>query len=124
MFRDLVIELVLSTDLQTHHFALMTKFKSKVNTKSFDPNGIAEDRTLLWKMMLKCADVSNPTKKMPIYEKWTSRIIEEFFTQGDLEKMHGLPISPFFDRSNTFLPSSQLGFIDFICVSFKSVFLF
>lgn len=37
---------------------------------------------------------------MALYEKWTERILEEFFTQGDLEKSNNLPISPFFDRLN------------------------
>ena len=64
----------------------------------------------------KQIDVGNPSKKMEIYEKWTDRILKEFFQQGDMEKSHSLAISPFFDRNNTFVPSSQLGFIDFICI--------
>lgn len=56
-FRELAIELVLSTDLQTNHFALMTKFKSKVSTGVilFEPSSVAEDKVLLLKMMIKCA---------------------------------------------------------------------
>lgn len=55
-FRELTIELVLSTDLQTNHFALMTKFKSKVSGLSvFEPTTVGEDKVLLLKMMIKCA---------------------------------------------------------------------
>ena len=28
--------------------------------------------------ILKCADVSNPSKSFPIYAEWVSRILEEF----------------------------------------------
>lgn len=51
-------------------------------------------------MKLLMIDVSNPSKKMVLYEKWTERILQEFFRQGDLEKTNNLPVSPFFDRSN------------------------
>lgn len=116
-FREMVIELVLATDLQTQHFAMLSMFKNKISiTETFNPENIREDRLLLWKMMIKCADVSNPTKKWKIYEKWTSRILEEFFNQGDQEKRVGLPVSPYFDRDTIFVPGSQLGFIEFICV--------
>ncbi|KAJ3415258.1 cAMP-specific 3',5'-cyclic phosphodiesterase 4D [Chytridiales sp. JEL 0842] len=121
--REMVIELVLATDLQTQHFAILSMFKNKVSlTKTFDPAGVEEDRTLLWKMIIKCADVSNPTKAWPIYEKWTDRVLQEFFMQGDSEKMMGLPVSPYYDRDTIFVPGSQLGFIDFICVPLYEAF--
>ncbi|KAI9202247.1 catalytic domain of phosphodiesterase 4d [Polychytrium aggregatum] len=116
--RQIVIDLVLATDLQHHHFSVMSMFKNKVIvTGTFDPNTSDEDRLLLFKMCIKCGDVSNPTKKWSIYEHWTKRILTEFFRQGDNELLNGLPISPYYDRENIFVPGSQLGFIDFICVS-------
>jgi hypothetical protein len=62
------------------------------------------------------SDVSNPTKAWPIYEQWTERVLQEFFMQGDAEKLMGLPVSPYYDRETIFVPGSQLGFIEFICV--------
>ncbi|TPX71636.1 hypothetical protein CcCBS67573_g06106 [Chytriomyces confervae] len=122
-FRDTIIELVLATDLQAQHFSILSMFKNKVSlTNSFDPVKVHEDRTLLFKMMIKCAgrvssssiffvpliplipqfpskkDVSNPTKAWPLYEKWTGLVLEEFFTQGDAEKALGIPVSPYYDR--------------------------
>ncbi|KAI8835262.1 hypothetical protein BJ741DRAFT_534115 [Chytriomyces cf. hyalinus JEL632] len=118
-FRDTIIELVLATDLQAQHFSILSMFKNKVSlTNSFDPVKVHEDRTLLFKMMIKCADVSNPTKAWPLYEKWTGLVLEEFFTQGDAEKALGIPVSPYYDRDTIYVPASQMGFIDFICVSF------
>jgi cAMP-specific phosphodiesterase 4 len=39
-----------------------------------------------------------------------------------MEKESGLPVSPFYDRATTFVPSAQLGFIDFICLPIFEAF--
>ncbi|KAJ3410427.1 hypothetical protein HDV05_003813 [Chytridiales sp. JEL 0842] len=116
--RESVVEMVLATDL-AQHFSLLTLFKKKVLTtpdsSSFDPLGTREDRTLLMQMLMKAADVSNPTKVGPEYDQWITRIQEEWYHQGDLEKSLGLPISPFCNRDvPTNTASSQSGFINFI----------
>jgi len=54
--------------------------------------------------------------------KWTQRISEEFFLQGDKEKQMNLDISPFMDRNNSDLPKSQFGFINFLVVPLYSSF--
>ncbi|KAJ3326578.1 High affinity cAMP-specific 3',5'-cyclic phosphodiesterase 7A [Blyttiomyces sp. JEL0837] len=115
--RESVVEMVLATDL-AQHFSLLTMFKKKVLTAdTFDPLGTREDRTLLMQMLMKCADVSNPTKAWPEYGEWINRITEEWYVQGDREKSLGLPISPFMNRDgpNASNPASaQTGFINFI----------
>ena len=40
-----------------------------------------EDRVLLFKMLLKAADVSNPAKDLRLYLHWTERIQQEFYEQ-------------------------------------------
>ncbi|KAJ3143784.1 High affinity cAMP-specific 3',5'-cyclic phosphodiesterase 7A, partial [Irineochytrium annulatum] len=115
--REAVVEMVLATDL-AQHFSLLTMFKKKVLTaETFDPVGTREDRTLLMQMLMKCADVSNPTKAWPEYNEWILRITEEWFRQGDREKLLGLPVSPFCDRDGTTLTRpapAQNSFINFI----------
>ncbi|KAJ2998632.1 High affinity cAMP-specific 3',5'-cyclic phosphodiesterase 7A [Globomyces sp. JEL0801] len=116
--RSIIIDMVLATDL-AQHFDLLTRFKKKVVTGgTFDPYGTPDDRQILMQVLIKCADVSNPTKEWPIYEEWIRRITVEFFNQGDLERQRGLPISPFCNReqSTTSTPgfSAQPGFINFI----------
>ena len=85
-----------------------------VTSGTFDPLSNQDDRLILQQMLMKCADVSNPTKEWPIYQEWINRILEEFYNQGDLERKLGLPISPFMNRDSIGGPSAQKGFIEFI----------
>lgn len=43
-----------------------------------------------------------------------SNLLQEFFNQSDLEKLEGLPVSPFMDREKVTKPSSQCSFIGFV----------
>ena len=113
-FRESVIEFVLATDL-TQHFTLLSMYKTKMTSVgTFDPVENREDRTLLYKIIMKCSDVSNPSKKLEIYDPWCGMILEEFYRQGDQERNLGLPISPYCDRGNVNVPSCQIGFIDYV----------
>jgi cAMP-specific phosphodiesterase 4 len=60
-----------------------------------------------------CADLSNPTKPLPLYQLWVDRIIEEFFIQGDKERDNGLEISPMCDRHNATIEKSQVNIKEF-----------
>eukprot|EP00158_Paraphelidium_tribonemae_P009356 Partr_v1_DN28842_c4_g1_i2_m33960 putative Phosphodiesterase len=114
IYRSIVIDLVLATDL-ANHINIISQFKTIVASGSFNPKAVNEDRIMLLKIGLKCADVSNASKPFDYYRNWMDRILSEFFRQGDREKELGLPISPYCDRENTNVPSSQIGFINFIC---------
>ncbi|KAI9338397.1 hypothetical protein DFJ73DRAFT_620658, partial [Zopfochytrium polystomum] len=110
--REAVIDMVLATDL-SQHFSLITLFKTKV-TQSFNPTESREDRLLLFKILMKISDVSNPTKEWSLYFRWSTLVLEEFMHQGDKERALGIPISPYMDRETLNVPSSQIGFIDFV----------
>merc|ERR1711879_239670 len=60
------------------------------------------------------ADVANPLKPWKICKAWASRILAEFFAQGDEEKRLGLPVGLLNDRDKVNGPSSQHGFISFL----------
>ncbi|RKO91779.1 hypothetical protein BDK51DRAFT_33667, partial [Blyttiomyces helicus] len=113
MVREAVIEMVLATDL-SQHFPLISMFKNKVSAENFDPMDAREDRLILMRILMKCSDVSNPTKTWFLYERWCRLIIDEFLRQGDLEKRLNIPVSPYCDRDNLNIPSSQSGFIDYV----------
>eukprot|EP00835_Amoeboradix_gromovi_P001812 NODE_91_length_21779_cov_0.171356.p2 type:complete len:559 gc:universal NODE_91_length_21779_cov_0.171356:405-2081(+) len=107
--RKLIIDLVLATDM-SKHFDFLNKFK---NMCAINPNLCHElhnddNRRFILLMALKCADLSNPAKPFQIYMEWCSRIMEEFFCQGDLEKTLKLPISKFMDRQNCDIAKCQV----------------
>ncbi|KAI8905347.1 hypothetical protein DFJ77DRAFT_435422 [Powellomyces hirtus] len=111
--REQVIDMVLATDL-SQHFSVLTQFKSRVSSASFSPEEGKEDRWLLWKILIKLADVSNPSKDWRVYGTWVRLILEEFYMQGDVERERGMEISSFMDRNSPSIPGSQNGFIEFI----------
>jgi hypothetical protein len=109
--RETIIELVLATDL-SGHFSYLTSFKKKLlDTLTCNTR---EDKLLLMQMMIKCCDVSNPTKSRNIYKEWMNRVMSEFFSQGDKEKQLNMTVSPFCNRENANKFSCQKGFIDFV----------
>jgi hypothetical protein len=67
---------------------------------------------LLLESALHMADISNPVKPWDVYQQWLSRVMEEFYHQGDHERELELPMTFGFDRTNP-IPQSkfQLGFI-------------
>ena len=75
---------------------------------------IPENVAILKRMLIKCADVSNPARPVEICKVWAQRIAEEYFSQTDEEKRLGLPVvMPQFDRATCSIPKSQLGFYDY-----------
>ncbi|EPZ36858.1 HD-domain/PDEase-like protein [Rozella allomycis CSF55] len=115
-FRSAVIELVLATDL-AKHFEILSLFRAKISNEEskFLPNESKDDQLLLFKIVIKAADVCNSTKAFDLHLNWVHKVLEEFFRQGDEEKRLGLPVSPLMDRETVNLASSQSGFIEFIC---------
>ncbi|XP_055587770.1 cAMP-specific 3',5'-cyclic phosphodiesterase isoform X4 [Uranotaenia lowii] len=117
-FRKMVIDMVLSTDM-SKHMSLLADLKTMVETKKVAGSGVLlldnyTDRIQVLENMVHCADLSNPTKPLPLYKKWVSLLMEEFFQQGDKERAAGMDISPMCDRHNATIEKSQVGFIDYI----------
>ncbi|XP_077865102.1 3',5'-cyclic-AMP phosphodiesterase 4D-like [Saccoglossus kowalevskii] len=117
-FRKMVIDMVLATDM-SKHMSLLADLKTMVETKKVAGSGLLlldnyTDRIQVLQNMVHCADLGNPTKPLELYRKWTERVIEEFFRQGDKERKLGMTISPMMDRENASVEKSQVGFIDFI----------
>ena len=84
-FRQAMSDLVLATDVTTH-LQFMKDFEMSV----------AQQRVSAlqaMKVMMKAADISNPTRPLPVYAKWVGGVMREFFAQGDAERVRGLPIS-------------------------------
>ncbi|KAM4635437.1 high affinity cAMP-specific and IBMX-insensitive 3',5'-cyclic phosphodiesterase 8B isoform 3-T3 [Polymixia lowei] len=129
--RQAIIDMVLATEM-TRHFEHVNKFvnsinkpmaaieESSSNSESSDSEGQAsirnspENRLLIKRMMIKCADVANPCRPLELCIEWAGRISEEYFAQTDEEKRQGLPVvMPVFDRNTCSVPKSQISFIDY-----------
>ncbi|VVC92845.1 unnamed protein product [Leptidea sinapis] len=116
--RKMVIDMVLSTDM-SKHMSLLADLKTMVETKKVAGSGVLlldnyTDRIQVLENLVHCADLSNPTKPLPLYKQWIQLLMEEFFLQGDREREHGMDISPMCDRHNATIEKSQVGFIDYI----------
>ena len=118
--RKYIIELILATDM-TRHFEIQNQFST---TFAAPPSGEMkeDDHLTMLRLVMKMADVSNPAKPVKVAVKWTERVIEEFFSQGDQERAAGLEISPFMDRATTDIPKTQVGFISFMVEPMWKVF--
>lgn len=98
--RKTVIELVLATDM-AQHVEIFNQFQNKRKTEGkiicdinqhkistthlcisgIDIIGSKPDRLLTLKMVIKCADISNPARDPALYKQWVDCIMEEFWRQ-------------------------------------------
>uniref|UniRef100_A0A3B3BX83 Phosphodiesterase n=1 Tax=Oryzias melastigma TaxID=30732 RepID=A0A3B3BX83_ORYME len=115
--RQAIIDMVLATEM-TKHFEHVNKFVNSINkplaesVKSILTS--PENRILVKRMLIKCADISNPCRPQELCIEWAGRISEEYFAQTDEEKRQGLPVvMPVFDRNTCSIPKSQISFIDY-----------
>lgn len=99
--RQGIIDMVLATEM-TKHFEHVNKFVNIINKplvaleeeEETDKDQEAintmlrapENRTLIKRMLIKCADVSNPCRPLEQCIEWAARISEEYFSQTDEEK--------------------------------------
>ncbi|KAK3725691.1 hypothetical protein RRG08_043106 [Elysia crispata] len=136
--RHSIIDMVLATDMK-QHFEHLSKFTTSISKHLQKLEGdntdveIAheidmatiitdlssyENRTLIKRMMIKCADVSNPLRPLTLCKEWAMRIAEEYCEQTDEEKSRGLPVvMAQFDRKTLNIPKCQLAFINIFITS-------
>ncbi|KAJ7385255.1 High affinity cAMP-specific and IBMX-insensitive 3',5'-cyclic phosphodiesterase 8B [Desmophyllum pertusum] len=134
--RQAIIDMVMATEM-TRHFEHLSKFVNSINKRrssSMDevhsvhsgrgtPDSTAssavalntpENRTLIKRMLIKCADIANPARPRYLCKEWAYRIADEYFSQTDEEKRRGLPVvMPVFDKQTCNVPRSQVWFIDY-----------
>jgi hypothetical protein len=102
---------------------LIDKFSEFFNDEKKSEKEIFDYQQILYNFIIHSSDISNPSKKFDIYNKWTQYITTEFFNEGDLEKKENLPINFLCDRNNTYIPKSQIGFINFVVLpNFKLLY--
>jgi hypothetical protein len=108
-FRSLVVECLLATDMK-HHTDQIRIVKGMLDSGIIGDG----DFTNILRSIIHVADISNPMKLYPTYVHWMSRVVAEFWVQGDAEKKRGFPISMMCDKRNTVIGKAQHGFIQFV----------
>jgi hypothetical protein len=115
----LMMKLILATDM-AHHFRLVREVTCLLDGPGLDMND-PDQRLLTMQILFKTADVSNVSQPFEIADKWCDVLQEEFFRQGDNEKLQGIDYtSPLNDREHVNKPKSQIGFYNFICIPLYS----
>ncbi|CAF1394493.1 unnamed protein product [Adineta ricciae] len=112
-FRSLVISLVLATDM-ANHASLVERMSTYFFFKETNATTTATDSKTLLQTLLHAADISNAAKPWPVYVQSAEKVMEEFFMQGDLEKIHCDDNKSTFDRETTDIAHLQIGFISHI----------
>lgn len=107
-----ISSLILATDITRQH-EFLSKFRDLQTTNTLDMRR-AEHRHFILQISLKCADISNPCRPWDISKKWSQKVCEEFFRQGDYERQLNLPVTSLCDRYSTSVPKIQVGFFKFV----------
>lgn len=86
-FKPFLLLQVLATD-NAKHMNILGSLKTMVETKKVADGGVkpveAEsfpEKMHVLKCLVHCADLSNPTRPLHLYETWVERLMEEFFRQ-------------------------------------------
>ncbi|KAK0151662.1 High affinity cAMP-specific 3',5'-cyclic phosphodiesterase 7A [Merluccius polli] len=101
--------LILATDIsqQNRYLARFREHLDRGDLSMAEPS----HRHLVLQMTMKCADICNPCRVWRLSSQWSSRVTTEFFHQGDVEKKHGMAVSPLCDRLSDSTAHIQAGFI-------------
>jgi len=105
---------VLATDL-ANHFKTRGEFKKEfIEDKVPYNRENTNHRELLCEAIMTCCDISSAAMLFEVSASITKTVYEEFFQQGDEEKVLGSVPNASMDRQSANIPKHQLNFIDFI----------
>ncbi|CAK9825536.1 High affinity cAMP-specific 3',5'-cyclic phosphodiesterase 7A [Anthophora retusa] len=107
-----ISSLILATDI-TRQQEFLIRFKHYLDENLLEMKR-ADDRHFILQIALKCADISNPCRPWDISRKWSHKVCEEFFRQGDYERRLNLPVTPLCNRHTTSIPKIQAQFFKFV----------
>ncbi|XP_050432949.1 high affinity cAMP-specific 3',5'-cyclic phosphodiesterase 7A-like isoform X2 [Adelges cooleyi] len=107
-----ISSLILATDI-TRQPEFLQKFSNHLEKGELDMRDPAL-RHFVLQIALKCADISNPCRPWDVSRKWSLKVCDEFFRQGDYERQLGLPVTDICDRFNNTVPKIQTVFFKFM----------
>lgn len=112
---------ILSTDLAAY-FKKKNRFMELIDDGEFDWQS-EDKKELLCGMMMTACDVSAIAKPWEVQHKVAKLVADEFFDQGDLEKLqlNQQPVAMMDRERRDELPQMQVGFIEAICLPLYKV---
>ncbi|GAA5879403.1 hypothetical protein JCM3774_005230 [Rhodotorula dairenensis] len=119
-FRRVLESSILATDM-SRHFAFVTDLNEMKKRMDAGISRTEEereaDRLLLCAGLIKCADISNPTRPHRISRSWAAALQAEWAVQASIEAGFGLPVTVITqDPSDAKAQAKgQVGFIDLFC---------
>lgn len=113
-FRTLMIQCVLGTDMVKHQQHLV-EAQNKLSHAD-----LSQEKNVVLPIFTHAADISNLTRPFEVSKQWSTRVLQEFFEQGDKERDLGLPVSFLCDRYTVTIEKSQIGFISGIVLPYFS----
>jgi len=121
--RRVVIQTILATDM-SQHFLLLQVFERQLDTEgpkmaTWDPVA----RLMILKVCLHLADLSNPARPIALARKWGLAVAQEMYAQGDVERAHGMRVSPVCDRHTAEVTGGQIRFIRYFLRPTVDLFL-
>ncbi|XP_059178402.1 high affinity cAMP-specific 3',5'-cyclic phosphodiesterase 7A-like isoform X2 [Physella acuta] len=112
-FLQQVKMLILATDI-TRQQEFVLKFSNYIEKGELHYKQNVQHRHFMLQMALKCADISNPCRPWEISQRWSRKICQEFFLQGDTERALNVDVTPVCDRYGNTVPNIQHGFMQFV----------
>lgn len=110
-FRTVLHSAILATDMSLH-FAWIQRLREFGTRPSDDEGDDLEDRVLVCQALIKCADISNPTRPIAVSEHWSTVLLQEWAMQASLEQQLSLPVSVVASADASLQAKGQVGFID------------
>lgn len=115
--RQLVSDMIVGTD-SAQHSDILGEFTAMLGANGAGSVGLctvasAEEAVLVLKIALKCADFGHSTMQWGTHLRWSDRLENEFFLQGDREKQLGLAVSDLMDRDTPGATQTQVAWFGF-----------
>ncbi|KAH8552541.1 hypothetical protein BGW37DRAFT_423915 [Umbelopsis sp. PMI_123] len=121
-FRKCIVNVILATDMGLHN-DYVAKFRDQAERLKqngpinlSDEKSCDQERILLFSAIIKCADIGNVSRPFKHGLRWAEVLVDEFSSQGDLERELGLPVMPINDRGKLSQEDSQIGFIKHVAL--------
>lgn len=115
-FRRVLYSAILATDMSLH-FAWIQRLQEY--GAAMQQGALAdreqlreEDRVMVSQTLIKCADISNPTRPIDVSEHWSTVLLDEWTKQASLEEELELPVSVVAGVDARLQAKGQVGFIN------------